>query len=74
MALDELHEQNNKIIKGQGGVSNVLNLESQSKLIRWETCGPEVTKIVSQLEKEMKDDTPLHTSSNLKHHEDNEQF
>ena len=74
MALDQVHEQNNKIIKGQGGASSFLNLEDESALIRWETCGPEVGRIVSEFEEEMKDETSLHASSSLRHHEDNEQF
>ena len=71
MALEQVHEQNNKIIKGQGGASKFLNLEDESRLIRWETCEQKVTRIASQSEEEMKDNTPLHTSNNLKHHKDN---
>ena len=73
MALDQVHEQNNEIIKGQGGASGFLNLEDESALIRWETCGPEVGKILCQFEEEMKDDNDasFHTTS-TKHHKDNE--
>ena len=71
MALDQVHEQNNKIIKGQGGASNFLNLENESALIRWETCGPEVARIVSEFEECLNDESsPSHCA--LKHHEDNE--
>ena len=58
IALDQLHEQNNKIIKGQGGESGLSNLEDESVLIRWEICRPEVWRILCQFEKEMKDDHP----------------
>ena len=64
MALDQVHEQNNKIIKGQGGASGLLNLEDESALIRWETCGPDVGRILCQSEEEMKDDdVSFHTTS-----------
>ena len=74
MALDQVHEQNNKIIKGQGGVSGTLNFDDESALIRWETYGPEVARIVSEFEEQLRDDTHLHSCPNLKHHEDNNQF
>ena len=74
MALDQVHEQNNKIIKGQGGASEFLNLKDESTLLRWETRGPEVGRILCQFEEEMKDDdASFHTTSN-KHHVDNEHF
>ena len=58
MALHQVHEQNNKIIKAQEGVSGLSNLEDESVLIWWEICGPEVWRILCQFEKEMKDDDP----------------
>lgn len=42
--LDQVHEQRNKIIKGQGGASNFLNLEEESGLIWRESCRPEVAR------------------------------
>ena len=75
IALDQVHEQNNKVIKGQGGASSVLNLQNDSALIRWETCGPEVAQIVSQFEELLKDESEMSSDSTaFKHHEDNEQF
>ena len=74
MALDQVHEQNNKIIKGQGGASGFLNLEDELGLIRWETCGPEVGRILCQFEEEMKDDYASFHTTSIKHHEDNEHF
>ena len=74
MALDQVHGQNNKIIKGQGGASGFLNLEDESALIPWETCGPEVGRILCQLEEEMKDDDASFHTTSSKHHEDNEYF
>ena len=50
MAFDQVHEQNNKIIKGLGGASQLLNPVDDSALNRWEICGPEVARIVSEFE------------------------
>ena len=74
MALDQVHEQNNKIIKGQGGESELSNLEDESVLIRWEICGPEVWGILCQFEKEMKDDDPSFHTTSTKNNKDNMHF
>ena len=50
ISLDQVHEQNNKIIKGAGGGTSLLNTQDESALITWETCGPEVARIVSEVE------------------------
>ena len=74
MALDQVQEQNNKIIKGQGGESGFLNLEDESALIRWEACGPEVGRILCQFEEERKDDDASFHTTSTKQHKDNEHF
>ena len=50
MALDQIHEQNNKIIKGAGGATSLLNTQDESDLIRRDTCVPEVSRIVLECE------------------------
>ena len=50
MALDQIHEQNNKIIKAVGGATSLLKTQDESALIRWDTCGPEVTRIILECE------------------------
>ena len=72
MALNQVHEQNNKIIKGVGGATSLLNTQDESALIRWETCGPEVARIVSEFEDSLYNQDA--SSSAAKHHEDNEKF
>ena len=42
MVLDQVHEQNNELIKGVGGASRFLNREDESALLRWELCGSEL--------------------------------
>ena len=72
MTLDQIHEQNNKIIKGVGGDTSLLNTQDESAFIRWETCGPEVPRIVSEFEDFLYNQDA--SSSAAKHHEDNEKF
>ena len=45
MAVDQLHEQNNEIIKGTGGATHLLKRADPSGLVRWETCGMEVIRL-----------------------------
>ena len=69
MALDQVHEQNNKIIKGVGGATSLLNTQDESVLIRWETSGLEVARIISEFEDSLYNQGA--SSSAAKHHEDN---
>ena len=39
MSLDQLHEQNNKLIKGVSGATQQVNRCNDSALVRWELCG-----------------------------------
>ena len=72
MALDQVHEQNNKIIKGVGGGTSLLNTQDESAIIRWETSGPEVARIVSEFKDSLYNQDA--SSSAAKHHEDNKKF
>ena len=74
MALGQVQEWNNKIIKVQGGASGFLYREDKSALIRWRTCEPEVGRILCQFEKEMKDDDMSFHKTSTKHRKDNEHF
>ena len=42
MRLDQIHEQDNKLIKGCGGASDLLNKVEDRAPIRWETCVPKL--------------------------------
>ena len=48
MHLDQIHEQNNKLIKRCGGASDLLNKVDDSALIRWETCSPDIARDFSR--------------------------
>ena len=46
MGLDQIHERNNKLIKGCRGASDLLNKEEDSALIRWETYSPKIARVI----------------------------
>ncbi|KAH3721634.1 hypothetical protein DPMN_088031 [Dreissena polymorpha] len=48
MAIDHAHEQNNKLVKGKGGV--IVLTENASQLLRWMVCGPEMARVVHEFE------------------------
>ena len=50
MAMDQLHEQNNKYIKSVSGSTPVIYWQDDSALVRWELCGPELCRIVEEFE------------------------
>ena len=50
MALDQVHEQNNEKIKGVSGATHLLNGADMSGIERWETCFPEIARIIEILE------------------------
>ena len=73
MGLDQLHEQNNKFIKGVSGATSLINRADDSALIRWELCGPEICRILQDFEASA--DGPTHDNDRpKKHHENNPTF
>uniref|UniRef100_H3APT9 Uncharacterized protein n=1 Tax=Latimeria chalumnae TaxID=7897 RepID=H3APT9_LATCH len=48
IALDQSHEQTNKYIKGEGGLT-----ENTAALRRWMVAGPEVARVVAEFEESM---------------------
>ena len=50
MALDQIHDQNNKDIKGVSGATNLLNRVDNSGLSRWELCGPDLVGLAAEFE------------------------
>ena len=70
MALDQIHEQNNKYVKGVSGATSLVNRQDDSALVRWALCGPELRRLIDEFEETFeKEDDGL-----KKHHEDNETF
>jgi len=51
IAIDQVHEQNNALIKGDGGVIGLTN--NPSALQCWMIAGPEVSRVVEVFHKEL---------------------
>jgi hypothetical protein len=64
MALDQAHEQENAIVKGEGGAVGLTG--NPSALKRWMIAGPEIARMVKEFETSA---TPSEATENLKHHE-----
>ena len=71
LAIDQIHEQNNKNIKGSGGTRHLLNKTDESGLIRWETIVTDIARILSEFGDIINEPTKVRLK---KHHEDNESF
>ena len=71
MGIDQAHEQNNRVIKGMGGATSVLNKDDESGLAWWEPCLLELVMIINEYESTPKVELDFEP---LKHHEDNEDF
>ena len=72
MALNQVHEWKNKIIKGLRGTTSLLNTQDESAVIRWETCSPEVARIVSEFKDSLYGQDASRSAA--KHYEDNKKF
>jgi len=48
LPIDQAHEQNNALIKGDGGAVGLT--ENPSALHRWMVAGPEVSRVVEEFE------------------------
>ena len=73
MGLDQVHGQNNAVIKGCGGATDIVNKVDDSTLIRWETCGPDIARLILEFENSIESD-PQPGVARAKHHEDNTSF
>ena len=70
MALDQVHEQNNRLVKSASGATSLINRQDDSALVRWELCGPELCRILQEFEGEHSQSDELVS----KHHEETIQF
>ena len=67
MAPDQLHEQNNEVIKNVSGATNVMNREDQADVERWGLCSPELAVIAESFHKRASKNK---STINTKRHED----
>ena len=44
IALNQVHEQNNAVLKSVAGVTHILNRQDESALLRWELCSHDIAK------------------------------
>ena len=44
--LDQIYEQNNKLMKGCGGPSELINKVKDSAFTRFKTCSPKFVRII----------------------------
>ena len=69
MTLEQLHEQNNEIIKGAAVVTRLLNREEESALLRWEVCGTEIVDMIGSFEESINPNPSAEEFQYKKHHE-----
>ena len=67
MAIDQAHEQNNAIVKGDGGAIGLT--QNPELLQRWMVAGPEVARIICEFESSLKQHHDF--SEGTCHHEQN---
>ena len=71
VAIDQVHEQNNKVIKSSGDAKHLLNVCDDSGVIRLETVESDVASILTEFQETI--DTPV-VMGIKKHHEDSQSF
>ena len=69
IAIDQAHEQNNAMVKGDGGAIGLT--ENDSALRRWMISGPEMARLVNEFEASM---APEASSESRYHHEDQKSY
>uniref|UniRef100_UPI00358FF46D uncharacterized protein n=1 Tax=Myxine glutinosa TaxID=7769 RepID=UPI00358FF46D len=65
LAIDHAHEQNNAVVKGDGGAVGLL--QNPRALLRWMVAGPELARVVHGFETVALESST--SKNNLKHHE-----
>ena len=67
MAIDQAHEQNNALVKGDGGAVGLT--EDVQALRRWMISGPEIARIVHDFEESLHTDPGQVSPKDIPHHE-----
>ncbi len=66
ISIDQAHEQNNALVKGDGGAVGLT--ENPAALHRWMVSGPEMARLIQEFEIS----TDKKKTTDLRHHEDTE--
>ena len=69
VSIDQAHEMQNKIVKGDGGIIGVT--DNQEFLNRWLICAPEVTRLLHEFEYNL---CSQPSNASKEHHENNLSF
>ena len=72
IALDQVHEQNNAVLKSVPGVTHILNRQDESALLWWELCSYDIAKYLKDF-KDVYSQTNVsicHQSTTEHHYED----
>ena len=72
MGLDQIHEQNNAVMKDMGGATPSLNKVDESSFARWGPCIHELASIVNEYDFEQNDMNSTYEAQ--RHHEDSVAF
>ena len=64
MAIDRCHEQQNDLIKGEGGAVGLT--ECPQALERWMVAGPEISRLINEFEEDLQNSR---SKISTKHHE-----
>ena len=65
MAIDQAHEQNNKIIRGDGGPIGLM--QNSKALLKWMVAGPEIARAIDTFKTVVLDNST--GKANARHHE-----
>lgn len=69
IAIDHAHKQNNKLVKGDGGIIGLT--ENSSQLLRWMVAGPEIAGLVNDFQADMNAIHDINQeATSRKHHEE----
>ena len=76
IALDQVHEQNNAVLKSVAGVTHILNRQDESALLRWELCSHDLAKYLKYFQDvcSQTNVSICHQSTTEHHHEDTVAF
>ncbi len=69
MGVDQGHEQNNKIVKVEGGAIGIL--DNETALMKWIIGGPEIARLVNEFTGRNEAEE---TKESIPHHEDSDSF
>ena len=68
MAIDQAHEQNNAVMKGDGGLIGLT--QDSGAILKWAVAGPEIVRVISEFESSIVNKTSKNMTT-TNHHDEN---